>query len=86
MNLKFMKLPKDNDKIKDSFSLSVLGEREVSLVPCRRVLTYEENDIRIETVGCVVAIKGESLSLKAYHEREMRVMGRIDSLAIERDA
>lgn len=84
MNMRFMKMPKENGSLQDPFSLSVLGEREVSLVPCKRILKYEEGDIRIETVGCVVAVKGAGLSLKAYHEKEMRITGRIDSLAIER--
>jgi len=34
MNLKFMKMPKDNERIQDAVPLSVLGEHEVSLVPC----------------------------------------------------
>lgn len=86
MNLKFMKMPKDNERIRDAFSLSVLGEHEVSLVPCKKVLTYENNLVRVETVGCVVAVSGDSLSLKAYHEDAMRITGRIDSLSIERGA
>ena len=86
MNLKFMKLPKDNERIKDAFSLSLLGEHEVSLVPCKKVLTYEDNLVRVETVGCVVAVLGKELSLKAYHEDAMRITGRIDSLSIERGA
>ena len=82
--MRFMKLPKDNERLADSFSLSLSGQREVSLVPCKKVLTYEEGDIRIETVGCVVAVKGRGLCLKAFHESEMRITGQIDSLAIER--
>lgn len=86
MNLKFMKLPKDNERIRDAFSLSVFGEHEVSLVPCKKVLTYEDSLVRVETVGCVVAVSGASLSLKAYHDDAMRITGRIDSLTIERGA
>lgn len=86
MNLRFMKLPSDNERIKDAFSLSVLGEREVSLVPCKKVLTYEDTLVRVETVGCVVAVVGAALSLKAYHGDAMRITGRIDSVAIERGA
>ena len=86
MNFKFMKLPKDNERLQDAFSLSLLGEHEVSLAPCKKVLTYEDNLVRVETVGCVVAVTGDSLSLKAYHEDAMRITGRIDSLRIERGA
>ena len=86
MNLRFMKLPKDNERIKDAFSLSVLGEREVSLVPCKKVLTYEDTLVRVETVGCILAVQGEALSLKAYHEDAMRITGKIDSVVIERGA
>ena len=84
MNFKFMKLPKDNERIRDAFLLSVQGEREVSLVPCKKVLTYEEHLVRVETVGCVVAVSGKALSLKAYHGDAMRITGRIDMLSIER--
>ena len=86
MNLKFMKLPNDNECIKDTFSLSLLGGREVSLVPCKKVLTYEDSLVRVETVGCVVAICGNSLALKAYHEDAMRITGQIDSVTVERGA
>lgn len=84
MNLKFMKLPSDNECIKDAFSLSLLGGREVSLVPCKKVLTYEDVLVRVETVGCVVAVCGKSLALKAYHEDAMRITGQIDSVTVER--
>ena len=86
MNFRFMKLPRDNERITDAFSLSLLGEKEVSLVPCKKVLTYENTIVRVETVGCVVAVCGESLSLKAYHEDAMQITGRIDSVSIERGA
>ena len=86
MNFRFMKLPRDNERITDAFSLSLLGEKEVSLVPCKKVLTYENTLVRVETVGCVVAVCGDSLALKAYHEDAMQITGRIDSVSIERGA
>ncbi len=84
MNMKFFKMPRESEKLEDDFMLSILGERELSLIPCRRVLLYEEDAIRIETVGCVVSVKGEGLSLKAYHGKEMRISGRLDAVSIER--
>ena len=84
MNLRFRKLATEQEGIQDPFTLSVLGEREVSLIPCRRVLTYGEESIRVETVGCVVSVKGAGLSLKAYYDKEVRISGEIDGVSIER--
>lgn len=84
MNFRFLKMPVERESLEEPFNLSVMGEREVTVAPCRRVITYEDALVRVETAGCVVAVTGEGLSLKAYHGKEMRITGRIDSLAIER--
>lgn len=82
--MRFSKLPRQGDRLSEPFTVAVSGDREVSVTGCRKVLTYEEELVRIETKGCVVAVRGDSLSLKAYHPGEMRITGRIDGLAIER--
>ena len=56
----------------------------MTLAPCRRVILYEKECIRIETVGCFVEIRGSELTLSAYHGEEMRVRGLILSLSVER--
>jgi hypothetical protein len=84
MNLRFLKMPQEKEPLSAPFSLSLSGERELTLAPCRRVLTYESERIRIETVGCTVEIKGEALTLSAFHENEVRVKGLILSVGVER--
>lgn len=84
MKIRFAKMSPQNESLAEPFTVSLAGEREVSVTGCKKVLAYEEDLVRIETKGCVVAVQGEALSLKAYHENEMRITGRIDKLAIER--
>ncbi len=84
MNMRFAKMSVQNESLAESFTVSVAGDREVSVSGCKKVLTYEEDLIRIQTRECVVAVKGEALSLKSFHPGEMRITGRIDTLAIER--
>jgi len=86
MNLRFLRLPKESEALSPPFFISVSGDSEITLSPCRRVLTYESDCIRIETVGCTVEIKGEALTLSAYHGKEVRIKGLILSVAIERSA
>ena len=86
MNLRFLRLPKDEEGLSAPFILSVSGDREITLSPCRRVLVYERDLVRLETVGCTVEIRGDQLSLSAYHENEVRIKGLILSLQIERRA
>lgn len=84
MKIRLAKMTPHNEHLAEPFTVSLSGENEVSVTGCRRVLTYEDALVRIETVGCVVAIEGDALSLKAFHENEMRISGRIDKLGIER--
>lgn len=84
MNLRFLPLPKEKEALTAPFTLSLAGDRELTLAPCRRVLVYEDDRIAIETVNCTVEVCGKALSLAAYHENEMRVKGLILSLSIKR--
>ncbi len=86
MNLRFLRLPKESEALSPPFFISVSGDREITLSPCRRVLLYESDCIRIETVGCTVEIQGGALTLSAYHGQEVRIKGLILSVAIERGA
>lgn len=86
MNLRFLKLPKESESLASPFFIGVSGDREITLSPCRRVLVYENDCIRIETVGCTVEIRGSELSLSAYHAHEVSIRGLILSVAIERGA
>lgn len=84
MNLRFLRLPGESEALSPPFFISVSGDSEITLSPCRRVLIYESDLIRMETVGCTVEIKGSALSLSAYHGKEVRIRGMILSVGIER--
>ena len=86
MNLRFLRLPQESEALSPPFFISVSGDSEITLSPCRRVLIYESDCIRIETVGCTVEIRGGSLSLSAYHGKDVHIKGLIVSVAIERSA
>lgn len=84
MNLRFWQMPKEDAALVAPFILSMSGDHEITLSPCRRVLLYEDTCIRIETVGCTVEIRGSALTLSAFHGEEIQVKGLILSLGIER--
>lgn len=84
MNLRFLKLPKESESLSAPFFISISGNSEIALSPCRRVLVYESGRIRMETVGCFVEILGDGLTLAAYHGSEVRIRGLILSVSIER--
>ena len=84
MNLRFLRLPKEAEGLSAPFVLSVSGDHEITLSPCRRVLLYENDCVRIETTGCTVEIRGEALTLSAFHEKEIKIQGLILSTSIER--
>ncbi|MBR2987558.1 MAG: YabP/YqfC family sporulation protein [Clostridia bacterium] len=84
MNLRFLKLPMDDGSLSAPFSLSLAGDHEMTLSPCRRVTLYEEDAISLETAGCRVAVRGKGLTLTSYREGEICIRGVILTLSVER--
>ena len=86
MNFCFRRMPRESEGLAPPFFVSLSGDHEVAVSPCRRVLQYETNVIRMETVGATVEIRGDQLTLAAFHERDVTVKGLILSVSIERGA
>ncbi len=84
MNLRFLTLPKEDETLAAPFVLSLSGDHEVTIAPCRRVSLYERDCIKIETIGCTVKIVGDALTLAAFRQKEVSIKGLILSLHIER--
>jgi len=62
---------------------SVKGQREVEVNGCESLLCYEENLIKLQLYGFVLAVRGSNLTLKTYFGNQIIIRGRIEGLDIE---
>lgn len=60
--------------------MELLGDRQLFLEGHEGLLAYGTELIELSVGGAVVRINGENLTLKSMTEREVRILGRIDSV------
>ncbi|MCL2213283.1 MAG: YabP/YqfC family sporulation protein [Oscillospiraceae bacterium] len=62
---------------------SVRGQREVEVHGCQSLLCYEEDLIKLQLYGFVLAVRGAGLTLKTYFGNQIIIRGRIEGLEME---
>lgn len=65
------------------FSLTLAGGRELTLWGCRRILSYEENEILLAVGKRRLRVLGERLLCSAFGEKSITIAGEIASLHLE---
>lgn len=66
----------------DAAKLVLVGERELMIENYKGILEYDENVIRIKTVGRTVRISGSSLEIRTITDEDIQVVGRISSIEL----
>ena len=64
--------------------LELLGDRQLFLEGHEGLLAYGTELIDVSVGGAVVRVTGEGLTLRSMTERELRIGGRIDGIALLR--
>ena len=65
------------------FSLSMTGEREVTVRGCRRILLYREDRVELALRGRVLAVTGRALYCTAFSAGTVTVVGKIQGVLLE---
>ena len=73
-------LPKE--LVIDAARLILVGERELTIENYTGILEYDENIIRIKTVGRTVKISGSGLEIRTITDEDIQVTGRISAIEL----
>lgn len=68
----------------DEPKLTITGFEELIIENYKGILEYEDYYIRINTFIGIININGFNLNLKKMTEDDLKIMGRIESIDIER--
>jgi sporulation protein YqfC len=63
--------------------LTVTGRRELVLENYKGILSYEEDQIQIQTKEGKVCVSGKGLKVAYYTDEEMKLTGRIHQISYE---
>ncbi|HEY8362643.1 MAG TPA: sporulation protein YqfC [Tissierellaceae bacterium] len=75
-----LELPRDI--IMDFPKLTMIGDREASLLNHKGIIEYSSNNVRINTKIGVFKITGENLEIKTILSEEIIVVGKIENIEI----
>lgn len=79
-----LRRPVDREPLNDPFSVTLAADREVRVTGFRCVLCYEEQAVRLRVAGGILTVTGTGLFLKTFYPGELRIVGCIRSIAVER--
>ena len=72
-----------SDMMPDISEINIVSRNEVSIDRCKKILLYEDNEIKIKVKDFVVKICGQGLTLKTFFAHSVCVKGEIDALFLE---
>lgn len=60
--------------------IQITDDCEVIINGCERIISYDENYIKIELSGCVVSIFGNALSMSNFSRDGVKIKGALSSV------
>ena len=79
-------VPSDAVGLSNGFMAEMRGRCGVSIRGCRRILSYSQREIRLDTRDGAVSVLGEALFCTAYCADAVGIEGRIDAVLFEDSA
>ncbi len=65
------------------FSLFMTGQREVTVMGCRRILFYSDIEIHLQVAKKTLTVKGEGLLCTAFGAGSVTIAGHIVALSFQ---
>ncbi len=77
------KLDIPREALPGSFGITLSGQQELTVRGCKKILSFEEREIRLAVGKSAVVIVGEGLLCSAFGAGCVTVTGRITALTFE---